>query len=73
MANDFEGRIWSEHHSELSDGLGALFDKLAYAFRRLQAIEYDAPWEREAARIRGTLPKRHKPAEPTLGRGAAFR
>lgn len=73
MANDFGSRIWSENHAVVSHGLSKLFDKLAYAFRRLQAIEYDAPWEREAKRIRDSLPHRHQPAEPSVGRAATFR
>jgi hypothetical protein len=73
MNNDFDGRIWSDNHDTVSHGLGKLFDKLAYAFKRLQAIEYDAPWEREAERIRDTLPKRHQAAEPSVGRAATFR
>lgn len=73
MANDFDSRVWSEEHEAVSHGLGALFEKLAYVFQRLRAIEYDAPWEREAERIRKTLPKRHHPAEPTIGRAATFR
>lgn len=73
MANDFDGRIWAENHGELSNGLGALFDKLAYAFRRLQAIQFDAPWEQKSLCIRERLPRRHRPAEPGVGRAATFR
>ncbi len=73
MANDFDSRAWSENHGTMSHGLGKFFNKLAYAFRRLQAIEYDAPWEREAKRIRDSLPQRHRPAEPSVGRAATFR
>jgi hypothetical protein len=73
VTNDFDSRVWSDDHHRLSLGIGGIFNKLAYAFKRLQAIEYDAPWEREAERIRETLPKRHQPAEPTIGRAATFR
>ena len=73
MTNDFDSRDWSDHHHSVSRGIGGIFNKLAYASKRLQAIEYDAPWEREAERIRCTLPKRHQPSEPTVGRAATFR
>jgi hypothetical protein len=46
MSNDFDSAIWADNHHQLSDGVAGWFDKLAYAFERLQAIEYDAPWER---------------------------
>ena len=46
MNRDFDGAIWADSHHHLGDALGRMFDKLAYAFRRLQAIQYDAPWER---------------------------
>ena len=46
MNRDFEHAAWADHHHQLSDAIARLFEKVAHAFRRLQAIEYDAPWER---------------------------
>ena len=47
MNRDFDDVAWADHHLQLSDAIASFFDKLAYAFERLQAIEYDAPWERD--------------------------
>ncbi|UYY59456.1 hypothetical protein [Sphingomonas sp. S2-65] len=46
MHGDFESQAWAENRHHLVRSLTNFFDKLAYAFKRLQAIEYDAPWER---------------------------
>jgi hypothetical protein len=46
MNRDFESAAWAQSHHHLSDAVAALIDKAAYAFERLAAIEYDAPWER---------------------------
>lgn len=46
MNRDFDSAIWADSHDHLSDAIAELFDKAAYAFQRLAAIEYDAPWER---------------------------
>lgn len=73
MTNDFDGQAWSENHQHVSRGLSGIFDKLSYAFKRLQAIEYDAPWEREAKRVRDTRLKRARPVDPSIGRAASFR
>ena len=44
--NDFDSAAWADHHRHLSDDIARWFEKLAYAFKRLNEIEYDAPWER---------------------------
>lgn len=46
MQSDFESAAWAESHKRMSDTIGALIDKAAYAFRRLNAIQYDAPWRK---------------------------
>jgi hypothetical protein len=46
MDRDFDGTAWAQSHHQLSDAIGVLIDKLAYGFKRLQAIQYDAPWKR---------------------------
>jgi hypothetical protein len=53
MRDDFEGPVWATHHQQLSRQIGEAIDKLAYAFRRLSAIQYDAPWRRRPARSAG--------------------
>lgn len=47
MQSDFESAAWAGNHKLISDMMACWIDKAAYAFRRLQAIEYDAPWERK--------------------------
>ena len=46
MHGDFESAAWADNHKLLSDTITLWIDKMAYAFQRLQAIEYDAPWDR---------------------------
>jgi hypothetical protein len=45
MSNDYESAAWADNYQHLTTGIAALFDKLSYAFKRLNAIEYDAPWD----------------------------
>ena len=45
MGRDFDSDAWAESHTHLSDAITRLIDKLGYGFRRLQAIQYDAPWK----------------------------
>jgi hypothetical protein len=47
MSHDFESREWAENHHLLSDGIGRFVASVMHAFRRLNAIEYDAPWNRK--------------------------
>jgi hypothetical protein len=44
MDHDFAGRTWAEHHHRSSNAIAALIEKLAYAFERLNALQYEAPW-----------------------------
>ncbi|MBX3564295.1 MAG: hypothetical protein KF730_06935 [Sphingomonas sp.] len=46
MNRDFESAAWAQSHHKLSDAISYMIDKVAFAFERLAAIEYDAPWER---------------------------
>lgn len=46
MQSDFESAAWASSHKQLSDMIASWIDKISYAFQRLQAIQYDAPWER---------------------------
>ena len=52
MQEPFATQEWDRAHAALSADLGRLFDKLALSFRRLVAIQYDAPWERTSCRRR---------------------
>jgi hypothetical protein len=44
MHHDFDSAAWADNHHHVSGGFARLFKSLAHAFRRLNAIEYDAPW-----------------------------
>ena len=44
MQSDFESAAWADSHQQISDMIATWIDKASYAFRRLQAIEYAAPW-----------------------------
>lgn len=46
MHDPFATADWSRHHQTFSDDLASFIDKLAVSFRRLAAIQYEAPWER---------------------------
>lgn len=39
---------WDRAHASFHAALARLFDRVAVSFRRLVAIQYDAPWERTA-------------------------
>jgi hypothetical protein len=45
VQSDFESAAWADSHKHLSDMIASWIDKASYAFQRLQAIQYDAPWE----------------------------
>ena len=44
MRDEIDGRLWAEHHHRFNDDLGRFFARLATGYRRLQAIQYAAPW-----------------------------
>lgn len=44
MCDEIDGRIWVEHHFAFSDAVAGFFSRLDDGFRRLQAIQYQAPW-----------------------------
>ena len=44
MRDEIDGRIWTEHHTELSASLDRLFRNIGNAFRRLHDIQFSAPW-----------------------------
>ena len=54
MRDEIDSRIWVEHHQAFSDDLAKFFASVGNAIgtglRRLNEMEFDAPWERD---IRG--------------------
>lgn len=50
MQNDFESRVWADHHHELTDALAGLFAKVGDAMRTLTDIQFEAPWVRVVAK-----------------------
>lgn len=46
MRDEIDSRLWVEHHQAFSSTVGALLGQAAEAFRRLNAIQFDAPWLR---------------------------
>jgi len=53
MRDEMEGRVWADHHQTLSNeidgGLRFIGHAFMVAMRTLNAIEYDAPWQRKSA------------------------
>lgn len=50
MPHDFESQAWAEHHHQLADAISSLFAKAGVAMRKLNDIQFDAPWARVAAK-----------------------
>jgi hypothetical protein len=50
MRDEMDARLWVEHHEQFSSGLADLFAKAREGLARLNAIQFDAPWKRDAAR-----------------------
>jgi hypothetical protein len=48
MRDEIDSRIWNEHGHAFSESLEALFATIGTALRRLNAIEFDAPWKRDS-------------------------
>jgi hypothetical protein len=44
MRDEIDGRYWVENHLRFTDDLARIFARLAAGYRRLQAIQYAAPW-----------------------------
>jgi hypothetical protein len=49
MRDEMDSRIWVEHHGAFSDEVANFFITIAAsigaAFKRLNEIEFDAPWK----------------------------
>lgn len=52
LRDEFEGRLWADHHHILSEQAAGLFADTALVFRRLTARLYDAPWQRPEKKTR---------------------
>ena len=52
MRDEIDGRLWAEHGHVFSETLANFFSTLATTIgtgrRRLNDLEFDAPWERDA-------------------------
>ncbi|HEU0134590.1 MAG TPA: hypothetical protein VFR28_07185 [Allosphingosinicella sp.] len=52
MRDEMDGRIWVEHGQAFSDGLASFFATAAAtagaALRRLNQIEFEAPWKSDS-------------------------
>lgn len=46
MRDELDGRLWAEHHEQFSRSVTELIDAIRLAFRKLNEIEYEAPWRR---------------------------
>ncbi len=52
MRDEMDGRIWVEHHQAFSDDLAKLLARIGATIgtglRRLNEMEFDAPWKRDS-------------------------
>lgn len=44
MRDEIDGRLWAEHGRSFSDSLASLFSQVRIALKRLNEIEFEAPW-----------------------------
>lgn len=44
MDRDYASAEWADNHRQVSKGIGRFFKAIYHAFKRLNRIEYDAPW-----------------------------
>lgn len=51
MRDEIDSRIWAQHHNGFSEDLekflSAIGSTIAVALRRLNEMEFDAPWKRD--------------------------
>lgn len=48
MRDEFESRMWIEHGAEFNAFVARVLDQAWQALKRLNEIEFDAPWLRPA-------------------------
>lgn len=46
MRDEFDGRLWIEHGRSFGEAVSFLIDQVRVALKRLNEIEFDAPWRR---------------------------
>jgi hypothetical protein len=49
MRDEFDDRMWVEHGAAFSAALSRLFAQVGVAFKKLNQIQFDAPWHNEVA------------------------
>lgn len=47
MRDEIDSRVWVEHGHAFSESIETFFANIGVAFRRLNEIEFDAPWKRD--------------------------
>ena len=47
MHDDFESAVWAANHANFSRSIHKLVADIMVGFTRLNAIQFDAPWQRE--------------------------
>ena len=50
MRDDFLTADWGSNHAKMSSGIHKLFTSIRDAFVSLHAQQFDAPWNRDAAK-----------------------
>ena len=50
MHDQIDARLWADHGHAFASSVAQLVDELRFGFRRLNAIEFAAPWRRGATR-----------------------
>jgi hypothetical protein len=50
MNEDFSRKEWADNHNILSDGIANALASFGIAMKRLNALQYDAPWRKPAAK-----------------------
>ncbi|PSO12117.1 hypothetical protein C7E20_09220 [Sphingobium sp. AEW4] len=44
MRDQYDARLWTDHHREASAGIDRLIARIMQAFRVLHSIHWSAPW-----------------------------
>jgi hypothetical protein len=50
MHDDFHGPEWADQHQQVTTMIHKVFSKIAAVFICLNALQFEAPWQREADR-----------------------
>jgi hypothetical protein len=49
MRDAYEARLWADHHQSFSSSINKIIDATMVALTKLNEIQFDAPWRRDAA------------------------